>query len=272
MRYHAAPIVLGLLATLAQPAPAQELWPGFHPSSFRFDIEKPLFDAEVSDQVGFLSATYRPAVRLRAGKARVTADMPVAVLTGTEGGNSDVRLGNPYLGVEIGKEDGLWMLQLGGRAPLADFGDDGDGDGEALILGMITDWNRWETWVPDAIPLTGTFLVQHRTEQGLTVAGRAGVTMAILTGEDYEDDTETLANYGLRFGYEKDRALLGITLTGRFLLTEDGDDQSHHRIGIDGGYRFGAFMPIVGVAIPLDDNLLAENLNAVISLGLKAWW
>ena len=66
--------------------------------------------------------------------------------------NPDFRIGNPYVGLETAKAGSPFSLQLGGRIPLADYGD----DGTALLVGFLGDWDHVEAWVPDLIPVPAT--------------------------------------------------------------------------------------------------------------------
>ena len=246
-------------------ARAQELWPGQSPSSFRLDIQRPsIEDADY----GFFTVTATPMFRFRLKSVNLVADLPFAsYAAGDESDESDFRIGNPYIGLETAKAGSPFSLQLGGRIPLADYGD----DGTALAVGFLSDWDHVEAWVPDLIPVTATAVYQRVTDGGLALGARLGGTGFFYTGDE-SDDADLLVNYGVRVGYEKDRALVGVALTGRWIATSDeGDDSGQLQLGLEAGYRFGSVMPMLGLRLPVDDPL-KESLNTVIILGLKAWW
>lgn len=246
---------------------AQELWPGKSPSSFRLDILRPsIEDADY----GFFTVTATPMLRFRLKSVNIVADLPFASYAASdEGDESDFRVGNPYLGIETAKAGSPFSFQLGGRIPLADYGD----DGTALGVGFLSDWDHVEAWLPDLIPVTATAVYERVTEGGLALGARLGGTGFFYTGED-SDDADLLVNYGVRVGYDKDRAMLGVALTGRWIATSDEDedeDSGQLQLGLEAGYRFGSVMPMLGLRLPLDDPL-KESLNTVLIVGLKAWW
>lgn len=257
-------VVTALLGIATANAAAQELWPGLQPSNFRLDITKPDFEG---DGIGFFSLAVVPAFRFPAGPVRVNVDLPFAFFNADEGNESDTRFGNPYLGVELGKADGPFTFQVGARAPLADYGD----DGSALYLGMLADWDHTEAWVPDQVPVSANVLYQRGTAGGLLISARLGATTLFHVGDDSGSDPDVLANYGLRLGYEKNQVMLGAALTGRWILTSDDDDTAQHQLGLEGGYRFGSVMPMLSLRLPLDEPL-TDGVNTIWGIGLRAWW
>jgi hypothetical protein len=255
--------VIGLLGAAVSHTAAQELWPGLQPSNFRFDISKPYFEG---DGIGFFSLAMVPAFRFPAGPVRVNVDLPFAFYN-AEGEQSDARFGNPYLGLELGKADGSFTFQVGARVPLADYGD----DGSALYLGMLSDWDHTEAWVPDQIPVGANVLYQRASQGGFLVSARVGATALFFIGDASESDPDVLANYGLRLGYEKKQVMLGAALTGRWVLTSDDDDTSQHQFGLEGGYRFGSVMPMLSLRLPIDEPL-TNGVKTIWGIGLRAWW
>jgi len=260
--------LLALVALLSIPlgaVSAQELWPGASPANFRLDIGKPSFE---NGGQGFFTVTVLPMFRFKLKSFDLVADLPFAsYAAGDDTEESDFRFGNPYLGVEARKEGSPFLLQFGGRIPLADEGD----NGTALAVGFLSDWDHVEAWVPDLIPVTAAAVYQRVTEGGLALGARLGGTGFFYTGDE-SDDADLLVNYGVRVGYEKDRAMVGVALTGRWIATSDeGDDSSQLQLGLEAGYRFGSVMPMLGLRLPVDDPL-KESLNTVLIVGLKAWW
>jgi hypothetical protein len=244
---------------------AQELWPGISPANFRFDLAKPSFE---NIDPGFFTVTGMPMVRFKLGSAYLVADLPFAsYAAGSDAEESDFRIGNPYLGVEARKKGSPFLLQFGGRLPLADEGD----NGAALAVGLLSDWDHVEAWYPDLVPITASVVYERVTAGGLAVGARLGGSGFFYTGDDSED-TDFLVNYGLRLGYEKNRAVLAAMFTGRWVATsEDADDSSQQQLGFEAGYRFGSVMPMLSFRLPLDDPL-KETTNSVFGIGLKAWW
>lgn len=246
-------------------AAAQELWPGQSPSSFRLDLARPSIEG---GDYGFFTVTAMPMFRFKIKSVSIVADLPFASYAAGEATDeSDFRIGNPYIGIESAKAGSPFSLQLGGRIPLADYGD----DGTALAVGLLSDWDHVEAWVPDLIPVTATAVYQRVSDGGLALGARLGGSGFFYTGDE-SDDADLLVNYGVRVGYEKDRAMMGVALTGRWFATSDeGEDSNQLQLGLEAGYRFGAVMPMLGLRLPMDDPL-KESVNTVVIVGLKAWW
>jgi hypothetical protein len=243
---------------------AQELWPGASPANFRLDLAKPSFDG--GDQ-GFFTFTAMPMFRFKLKSLHVVADLPFAsYAAGNDTEESDFRIGNPYLGVEARKEGSPFLLQFGGRIPLADEGD----NGAALAVGLLSDWDHIEAWYPDLVPITASVVYERVTTGGLALGARLGGSGFFYTGDD-SGDPDFLVNYGLRLGYEKDRAMVAAMFTGRWIATGDDDDSAQNMLGFEGGYRFGSVMPMLSFRLPVDDPL-KETTNSVFGIGLKAWW
>lgn len=258
-------VLASLLAGTAGSASAQELWPGASPANFRLDIARP----SIKDlDAGFFTAAVTPMFRFPVSSFHLVADIPFASYGGSgDSGESDFRIGNPYLGLESAKAGSPFSVQLGARIPLADFGD----DGSALAIGILSDWDRVEAWMPDLIPVTATAVYQRVMEGGLVLGARLGGTGFFHTGDD-SGSPDFLVNYGARLGYEKDRAMFGAAITGRWITTSDeGDDSNQLQLGVEAGYKFGTVMPMLGLRVPLDDPL-SDEVNTVLILGLKAWW
>ncbi len=95
---------------------------------------------------------------------------------------------------------------------------------------------------------------------------RCGLTLLFPT--EGEGDAELFLNYGARVGYDRNRAVLGAALTGRFLATSDEEDNDNHQITLDGGYRLRNVMPYLAVRLPVS-GALVDGLNSVVIVGVR---
>lgn len=250
------------LLALAGPLAAQEFWPGPTPARFRFDIAKPSFDSEGD---GFFTLSMLPSVRIPVGPVRITADFPFAFYS-PESDDASQAIGNPWIGLEFGKLGGPFTFQAGARLPLAD----GEDDLEPLIVGAYSDWDHAEAWLPDVFSFGAAAVYESHQESGLVASARLGLN-AISYSDDYWSDTDSdvMASYGVRIGYDRARVMVAAALTGRLMLTaDDGEDSDLHQVGFEGGYRFGKVMPLLGLRVPLNGEL-KDAVNYVFTIGIK---
>lgn len=174
----------------------------------------------------------------------------VALEPGEEVDRSTV--GNPYLGLEWGRNGSPAWLEAGVRAPLAS-----SGPNLGTEVGIFSDFvHRAEAFVVDAVPVTvmGNYLYRH--DSGLFLRGRAGP--AVWIAVDDRDETELLASYMGQVGYDFGRATLQGAYMGRALLTESDlsfREATFNQVGLAATAKLGRLQPAMQFRVPLDDDL-----------------
>ena len=186
--------------------------------------------------------------------ARLQIEIPFVYSKLTENGASESSssIGNPYLGLQLQKK---WLtVNVGGRAPLASTGE------FAPFVGMVTDLDRFEAFIPDMGTLTGVARVEGITSAGFAVAGFGGPAYMIYTGDETDVDNETTVIYGVEASYRATRVHAGARLSGRYIATEDGsfNERSTHQVGLFASLGSGSIRPTLQFRIPIDDDLSDE--------------
>jgi hypothetical protein len=170
--------------------------------------------------------------------------------------------GNPYLGLEIGRQGSLVFGEIGVRVPLASE----DNFGAALV-GVITDFDRIEAFLPNVVSIAGMLNVHQVGQTGFALRLRGGPALAISTEGN---DTELLIGYSAQAGYETEAVSILGGVTGRANMTEENADfgeRSVHQIGFNASLGLGKVRPGVHFRLPLDDDL-KESLDFVFGLHL----
>jgi hypothetical protein len=170
--------------------------------------------------------------------------------------------GNPYLGLEIGRQGSPVFGEIGVRAPLASE----DNFGAALV-GVITDFDRLEAFLPNVVSISGMLNFHQIGETGFALRLRGGPSLDINTeGED----TELLIGYSAQAGYETEAVSILGGVTGRVNMTEENADfgeRSVHQIGFNASLGLGKARPGVHFRLPLDDDL-KNSLDFVFGFNL----
>ena len=253
---------------LAYPATlsAQSVWMGQRPpKSFSIEWLKPSFDGS---DVGFLTSALFLSGRVPlADNVRLTAELPVAhVSSDSEFDDaSDTAIGNPYLGIELGESTGSLWGEIGVRAPLA------SSDNEAVFVGILADFDRFEAFVPDVLSIVGQATLASRSTSGFSVRLRGGSSVLINTDKEaFEDGGELYLAYSGQGWYAAGPVQIGAGVTGRMLVTEDDlslGERSIHQGGLSLIATLGKVQPGIYVKVPLDEDL-KDSLNFVAGLNL----
>jgi hypothetical protein len=176
-------------------------------------------------------------------------------------GGSESTIGNPYLGVEIGRKDSPFFGEFGVRLPITSD----DKFGTALV-GFLTDFDRFEAFIPNTLPITGMLNYHHREASGFALRFRGGPSLLIYTEGGLGDSADLFAGYSAQAGYESERFSLLGGLTGRANLTEE-DAGSVHQLGFNASLGLGNVRPGIHFRIPLDDEL-KESMDFVLGFNL----
>lgn len=263
----AALVLLAALGGLAPAARAQSIWlDRVSPRTIHLEVARPFFE---DDDLGF-STTWFLSGRFPLGeRLALVGEIPFATARaelalppfGTFEESSST-LGNPYLGIETRPEGGhgAWF-EFGIRAPAASNTE------LATFTGLVTDVNRLEAFLPDAIVLRPGL---HWRDD---IAGKPGIDVHVapmlLTSEDF-DDLELVTTYGLQFLHHGTDARVGAGLSGHWFVTSSADfaGSSNHQVEAAADFLPGRIRPGVTARVPLDDYgvdfVLGLTLNVLL--------
>lgn len=197
------------------------------------------------------------------GRRRLSEDLvlhaDVPYLTASDDDVDVEILGNPYVGLELGKAEMDWTVESGLRLPLIPSDPDREELG-ALATGVLTDFLvRPGAFVVDAIPVELTFHYRPRSDVGSHVAVHLG--LEVWAPIDERDDTETAFVFGGDISLIGDPLRVNLGATGRIQFDESGDEgEIEFEAGIEG--KAGRVRPGLQLRIPVDD--LADLVDYVI--------
>ena len=258
-------LILWLLPTSLA---AQSVWIDQHlDQSFALEALKPSFsdgeDISFLTSVLYLSGRFRLSERIR-----VVAELPVSHFGdesefGDEGGTS---LGNPYVGVELTHPDVASFIEIGLRVPLASE------EGAGLGTGFVTDFDRLEAFLPDALAVLVAPNYVYANASGFGVRVRLGPSLIVNTDEDeFSDRTEVFGLYGAQLWYGTGRVRVGAGFTGRVTFTEEGAnlrERTVHHVGAALIGDLGDVRPGLHFKVPVDEDF-GDFLNYVVGLSLS---
>ncbi|MDZ7363851.1 MAG: hypothetical protein ONB46_24515 [candidate division KSB1 bacterium] len=265
--------MLMAVMSFAIPLAAQSIWlDRRHDQSLGLEVLIPDFKPEDGEGVSgwalFLSlrAPLSNQLRFIGEMPFVHADFESrSFLTSSSSQNS---IGNPYLGLEIGRQGSPVFGEFGVRAPLAS-----EDKFDAALVGLITDFDRVEAFLPNVVSISGMLNVHQVSETGFALRLRAGPSLLVST-EDEDDDTELSIGYSAQAGYETEAVSILGGVTGRANMTEENADfgeRSVHQLGFNASLGLGKVRPGVHFRLPLDDDL-KEPLDFVFGLHLGVQW
>lgn len=253
--------ILGLAVICGIPglAAAQSIWLDRNPSTtLLLEILRPDFegDEHFSTLTFFASGRFTVSDRVA-----VVGQVPLANFS-VDGGSS-FTIGNPYLGLEGRPGNGTVFVEFGIRAPLAQE------DEFASITGLLTDVDRWEDFIPNAVCITVAGHHRSTSASGLMTRARIAPQLWIPTEGG---DAELFATYTGLIGYENETVRVAGGLGGRILITEgdlDLSERTTHQLELGADFGRGPIRPGASLRVPLDSDL-SDALNVVygVTLGL----
>ncbi len=252
-----------LLVVLSPALFGQSLWVSQHTDkAVALELMKPNFDGDggisASSGVGFVS------LRLPVAPTVVfVGELPFAHAGSEIGDVSDNAVGNPYLGVEFHPPGSSVFWDLGVRAPVAPE------NNSALFIGVLTDQQRWEAFLPNVATVKGAFNFRHRAPTGLVTRLRAGPNIWIPTEEGPE--VEVVGSYSWQVGYEAAQVSVLGGLTGQAIITEgdmDLGERTTHQAGAIVTFVAGNVRPGVFFQLPLDEDL-RDTVDYVFGLNVS---
>ena len=141
----------------------------------------------------------------------------------------------------------------------------GDGNSDALFIGALVDFDRFEAWLPKVTSLRGTAHIGSMPESGTFVTGKLGGMYALAR----EGGTSELyADYGVRFGFREAGRLVSLAVSGRARLTHGGslDDRTVHHLTFIVERTRGTFRPNLSIGSYLDPSA-RNDVKALVSVG-----
>jgi hypothetical protein len=206
-------------------------------------------------------------IRWAIGRVVLVAELPF-VNAKVDGASSGALLiGNPFLGI-ASPPTSAFIGEFGVRLPVASVST--PERGFAQIVGTFGDFMDLEAYGEDLLTIRGTAGYRYRSPShlGLRVAVRPSFVAPV---GNNQGDSELFLDYGIKGGYETERASFGMVFNGRALVTESGGslgERTVHELGLGGSMTFGRFRPGVIVRLPLDDEL-SQALNYSVGVRLE---
>ena len=263
-------VLMGLTELTAQPIWLDQT----QPRSIALEVLKP--NQPRKDNTTFLSSTLFLSLRLGISNNLVfVGELPFAYVKqdfdNNVPGNSDTQIGNPYVGLELAREDSPLFFEFGARIPLV------ASDDLATFFGQLTDADRLEAFAPDVTTLLAAINFQNVfPPKQIFLRARAGALLSLSTGQGVEellnigDDSELFFLLSGQAGYDGKCLFLGAGLTGRLVLTQEGNigRRTFLQLGANARFKLGRFRPGLHFRLPLEDDL-KEVLDFVGGVSLS---
>jgi len=230
---------------------AQSIWLNTGEDKFvAIEILKPNFDdnAFFGNNTTFATSAIFLSGRITlSDKLILVAELPFAHFGIEDFDDSENSIGNPYIGLESRKQGSPFFSEVGVRPPLADRG--------ALFVGSFSDFDRFEAFTPDLFTFSGKVNFRRKSVSNVVARLRGGPNVLIPT--EGGGDAEIILDYSAQVGYEGQQFSVMGGLTGRFVITEDGDigDRTVHQLGAAAALHLGKVRPGIHFRLPLDDDL-----------------
>ena len=199
-------------------------------------------------------------------KTFFVAELPMAYGSFTSSGfgptvtSSSAMVGNPYVGIEGGRDGAAFFGEFGVRVPIAS-----ENPHEAILVGMLADLERQEVFVPKIAAVSALANLRATTPEGFLLRVRVGPVAWIPT--QGSGTVELLGAYALQVGYEARSLSLIAGLGGRAILTEDVDNRFMDHFVVSASYRIGVLRPGLSLRLPVD-NYYSDAVGSVFGLSL----
>ena len=265
---HAALLIGLFLLLFSSITSAQPIWtapPQNHAISFEW--QKPFYPN--MDNVNFLTSSMFLGYKLRTSESlTLLIDVPFAKYD--VGSVSQFGLGNPYVGLAIGKESSIITGDVGARAPISDRDKN-----KASSVGRASDLDRFDAFGADFVPVDANLRLQTTfpgTDFG--VRGHFGTGVLIYTVERSRT-FDVYMRYGLMGTFKNEIVLAQLGFSGVVDVSSDTGDFSelaNHQLVISANGNVGAdIWPGLILHIPLDtpwNDIVDMVLGVNIIIGL----
>lgn len=251
----------------APPARAQSTWLDHgHRASGLLEVLFPSFDGE---DTKFPDWTWYATGRFPlGGETHFVGELPFTQMD-LVGTTSEATIGNPYLGVEYAPRPSGPLVEFGVRIPLTS-----DKADSPWINGYLTDVEREEAFVPDALPVRlGVHHHHAAAVGGVSYDVRLVPSIWIKTNDKFLNETETFLGYGGIVRYEGAVVRAGGGLTGRWNLSSNGRDfgaSTFHQAEFAVDFLRGPVRPGIQLKLPLDHDL-TQIVNQSWGFTLSMW-
>ncbi len=164
-------------------------------------------------------------------------------------------LGNPYLGVRFSSVESRFSAELGVRPQPVD-----ESSEAAYVLGILSDLERRDAFLPDITPVSLMFAVRWPWEDSpFGMRLRIGTSLWFMSGERSKGDMEILVRYGAVLYYEKGDLLAESALTSDWATLQvagGAEDKSIYEWSLSIGYLVSAgIRPGLHFRIPLSGDI-----------------
>jgi hypothetical protein len=205
-----------------------------------------------------------PTGRLRISEDLVLhADVPFSAVSSD--GEWGTVLGNPYLGVELGKEDMEWTLEGGVRAPLVP-GSPSAKQIAAIAVGALTDFVlRPGAFVVDAVPLELNFHYRSGQLQERRATAHLGFEAWAPIGD--REESERFFTYGGHLWWWARPLRINLGAEGRLQFDEGGDDNELElKLGLQAETRNAR--PGLEIRVPVDELQDLVDVTIAVYVGI----
>ncbi len=253
-----------MMMTVAMSTSAQSIWINPTDNETHVSLEWARSEFDSWDELNFFTSAFYLSGRVAvADRVRVVGELPISYYNATnrytDKNSSEVVLGNPYLGMEVGRIGNSTWGELGVRFPVAPT------NNEAVYTGFYSDYDRCEAFMADVMSITAIGNYQLSNATGFTARLRGGPAFLIDTGNVQSDEVEVYGIYSLQGWYDAAPLRVGANVTGRILASEkdlDLGERTTHQVGLSIIGRLDNFEPGVHVRAPLD-----SDLNNILDYG-----
>ncbi len=262
-------VLMGLAELTAQPIWLDQT----QPRAIALEVLKP--NQPRKDNTTFLSTTLFLSLRLGISNNLVlVGELPLAYVKqdfDNAPENSETQIGNPYVGLELARGDSPIFFEFGARVPLV------ASENPATFFGQLTDADRLEAFAPDVTSLLAAINFQNVfPPKQIFLRARAGALLSLSTGRGVEellnigDDSELFFLLSGQAGYDGKCLFLGAGLTGRLVLTQEGNigRRTFLQLGANARFKLGRFRPGLHFRLPLEEDL-KEVLDFVGGVSLS---
>ncbi|MFQ5601982.1 MAG: hypothetical protein ACE5HS_01785 [bacterium] len=251
---------------------AQSLWVNhLQGNYFALEIFKPNFD---SDFIGESDLSFASSVVILTGwyvvseNFRLVGELPFAHGSIDEVGESETEtiIGNVYIGLEFRKPNAPVFTEFGIRPPLA-----AEEKIIAPIIGIISEFDRLEAFLPDIITLSGKVNYYQQNSSKMIFWLRGGPTAWLNSDDFVGDDSEIWMDYSAQIGYEGEQFRLMGGLTGRMIVTQDGidfGDRFINQLTATASAKLGRVQPGILFRLPLDDDFFLNFVDFIFGFNL----
>ena len=267
-------LLLGGIASAGRLA-AQQAWLG---SGTRGEVALEVLRPDVKnvgDQSSASLALFLSGRFPAGAKTSLVVEVPFATGSfalsyfGTSTTESGSTLGNPYIGIEGGRDGSQVFGELGVRAPLAS-----DTRLAPVMIGAAADLEREDAFVPKVATVSAFANFRAASPSGLMFRVRGGPLAWIATenGVLGTKDAELWLAYLVQAGYRSPGFTFLGGVGGRAILTEDVDRRFTDQLVLAAAFGPARFRPGVSVRLPIDndrDQVVGASIGLSVSIALR---